>query len=100
MKKLKLHEIIAHIKEGKNAVLYELIHPYRKMLWIYFSHEYNSDDLILVVSSVTNALQYVLIASSENFSCIIDDYVGDAEDAEEQKELMNFNAQIFNPCTE
>lgn len=79
---MKLHELINTFIEGKHAVEYSFIHPYRKMLRVYFK-DYFTTEPVLAPVMVANAVQYCLIIPSgellEGLSMYDDDVLNDPE---------------------
>lgn len=64
---MKLYEIININTEDKKSVLIELMAPYKKSLKTYFENEFNATDLIMMVTSVTNATSYGKIVPANEF---------------------------------
>jgi hypothetical protein len=103
---MKLHEILAINSEPTKSVLYELCLPYLKMLKKYHDSMFN-EQTILMVTSVSNAAQYVKIIPASEFSqCVYDfmgvDYVVEDKDEEEfdedifaEYETICFNSKIL-----
>ena len=97
-------EILAFNEEATKSVLFELVHPYLKTLYIYYKDLFNCEP-ILMVTSVSNACQYVKIVSSEDFQEAACAYIG-CEEYElqindeylSQFETINFNSRLLKDC--
>jgi hypothetical protein len=87
---MKLHEIITANEEGKE-ILIEALLPYRKSLNVLMPNS------VLMVTMVSNAVQYGRIVPIEGFSEVLEEYVNSQddmteEDKEAEKELINFQS--------
>ena len=96
---MKLHEIIKHNENETTSILYEALHPYRKLLYAYYSNEFYPSEPVLMVTDVFNAAQYVKIVPSEDFLQTVEDYARtrseDIEDIETDIETINFNSKLL-----
>jgi hypothetical protein len=75
---MKLHEIIQTNFEDQKSVLIEKMVPCKKSLKIYFSDYFGTNDLILMVTSVTNATTYGKIVTGSDFIDAIEAWIGEA----------------------
>ena len=83
MKKFKLHELVNIFKnEHETAVLWELVEPYKKQLYVYFSRFYCSEPIVMI-TSVTNNSSYCRIVPESDFSEAICAYIGECPDLED-----------------
>jgi hypothetical protein len=69
---MKLHEIIEINGEDKKSVLIETMAKYKNSLRVYFEDYFCTKDLILMVTSVTNATSYGKIVPASEFSDAVD----------------------------
>ena len=96
---MKLHEIIKHNENETTSILYEALHPYKKLLYAYYSNEFYPSEPVLMVTSVFNAAQYAKIVPSEDFMQIVEDFAKsrseDIEDIETDIETINFNSTFL-----
>ncbi len=79
---------------GTQAVLYEYVHPYRKLLKAYFEAHYTTPPLLIPVA-VSNAAQYCLIAPEQDVCNAIYAYDADAIDDDELMEQYTQYIQIL-----
>lgn len=90
-----LNEIISTNEEGTKSILIELLHPYKKSLFTYYSNYFNCDP-ILMVTDVFNAAQYALIVPANEMNEAIYNYLENSglneEEKEEQVELISFQS--------
>lgn len=85
MKKFKLHELVNIFEnEHETAVLWELISPYKKQLYVYFSRFYRSEPM-LMVTSVTNNSSYCRVVPESDFFDAVCAYIGDYMNLEDEK---------------
>lgn len=85
MKKFKLHELVNIFEcEHETAVLWELVEPYKKQLYVYFSHFYCSEP-VLMVTSVTNNSSYCRIVPESDFFEAVCAYIGDCVNLEDEE---------------
>lgn len=86
---MKLHEIIKALENPESSVLIEVMQPYFKSLRAYYTAHgtrFNSE-LILMVTSVTNATAYARIEPADEFSEALEQYIDTMElETEEEKE--------------
>ena len=84
MKEFKLHELVNIFEcEHETAVLWELVAPYKKLLYVYFSRFYG-DDPVLMVTSVTNNSSYCRIVPESDFFDAVCAYIGDCVDIDDE----------------
>lgn len=96
MKTLKMYEIIEHCNELKNSVLIEQIIPYKKSLLTYYNNYFTSEP-VLMVTSVFNAAQYVIIVPANELIESIGDYLQDCECMnEESPNYEQYETICFN----
>jgi hypothetical protein len=97
MKAMNLSEIIAQNEKADESILYELIHPYLKSLYVYYKDLFCSEP-ILMITDVTNAAQYGRIVSSNEFSEAICDYIGIDLEPEDQEsdDFAMYESICFN----
>ena len=74
---MKLHEIIEINAEDQKSVLIETMLPYKKSLTTYFENEFNTSDLIMMVTSVTNATSYGKIVPAAEFHDAIEAWINE-----------------------
>jgi hypothetical protein len=91
-----LHEIITIFeREPEKSILIELLVPYKKSLLTYYSRLFSCEPLLMVVS-VTNATQYGIIVSANEFSEAIEHHLNgcntDSEERKGERELISFNS--------
>jgi len=67
MKNYKLFEIIEINEDDQKSLLIELMVPYKRSLVTYFEDYFCTNDLILMVTSVTNATSYGKIVPASDF---------------------------------
>ena len=91
---MKLHEIITINEEPHKTVLYELCQPYLKSLKKYYQNYFDSRDIIVMVSNVTNSTCYVKFCCPENFEQSVLDYLC-VNYVETDRENENFNEDLF-----
>lgn len=85
MKQFKLHELIEIFEcEHETSVLWELVSPYKKQLYVYFSRFYRNEP-ILMITSVTNNSSYCRIVPESDFFDAICAYIGDCVDIEDEE---------------
>ena len=105
---MKLHEII--YQNDYTSIRFDLLQPYLKSLHTYFSSQFISEPVVMVVS-VTNAAQYCKIVSADNLhdevlnwiddsgQCIDIDYISENYDNctdEEQELFAAYETIMFN----
>jgi hypothetical protein len=97
MKTMNLSDIIAQNEKADESILYELIHPYLKSLYVYYKDLFCSEP-ILMITDVTNAAQYCRIVDSNDFSDAVCDYLGlDSEpDDTESDDFAMYESICFN----
>jgi hypothetical protein len=97
MKAMKLSEIIAQNKKVDESILYEMIQPYLKSLYVYYKDLFCSEP-VLMVTDVTNASQYCRIVDSNDFSEAICDYIGIDFEPEDQEsdDFAYYESICFN----
>ena len=93
---MRLTELIKLLDNsgGAQAVLYEYIHPYRKLLKAYFEAYYTTPPLLIPVA-VFNAAQYCLIAPEQDVYDAIFTYDSEAVEDEELLEQYTQYIQIL-----
>lgn len=98
---MKLAEIITLNMDGKKAILFEKVQPYLKSLNVYYSGYFRGEPL-LMVTSITNATQYVKIVDSYDFNEAICEYIGcedieneNNEDKINERETIQFNSRML-----
>lgn len=99
---MKLHEIIKLNEDHETSLLVESLIPYKKSLLTYYK-DYFCCEPILMVTSVSNAVQYAKIVPSNEFKDAIYAYIGvdyvneENEDSEEfaEFETINFNSILL-----
>lgn len=103
MKNLKLHEIIELLEAPGNSVLIELMQPYFKSLRTYYRENSTrfKPELILMVTSITNATSYARIESVDEFTEALEEYINTMdleteEERENERETINFNSRMLN----
>ena len=85
MRKFKLHELVEIFEnEHETAVLWELVEPYKKQLYVYFSRFYCSEPIVMV-TSVTNNNSYCRIVPESDFFEAICAYMGEFPDLEDEE---------------
>ena len=89
MRNMKLHEIIETFEDGKQAIITELLIPYKKQLLTYYTDYFCRSEPILMVTSVTNNSSYAIIVS--DFYEAIQEYYN-WEATEEDIELISFQS--------
>ena len=88
MKNLKLHEIIELNEEDTNAILIELLLPYKKSLLTYYSNYFASEPA-LMVTAVMNAAQYgKIVPSDELWDAFIAYDNGETENIQDQSDYF------------
>lgn len=93
MKQFKLHELVNIFEnEHEEAVLWELVSPYKKQLYVYFSRFYRGDP-VLMVTSVTNNSTYCRIVPEGDFFDAVCAYMGD--DDEESDSFAQYESICF-----
>ena len=98
---MKLHEIIAINDSGNNdSLLIELLIPYKNSLLTYYK-DYFCSDPIVMVTMVSNAVQYGIIVSSNDFAEAFECYVesqnlDSEEDKEMSRETISFNSIMLS----
>ena len=101
---MKLNTIIEVNNNPAECVLIEKMTPYKKSLKVYFEHEFNTSDLIMLVTSVTNTTSYGKIVPANEFHEAVCewlqvDYI-DFEDTESDVfaayETICANSRMFN----
>jgi hypothetical protein len=97
MKTMNLSEIIAQNEKADESILYELIHPYLKILYVYYKDLFCCEP-VLMVTDVTNASQYCRIVDSNDFSEAVCDYLGlDSEPEDtESDDFADYETIMFN----
>ena len=96
MKTLKLHEIIEINNSGDDSILTELLVPYKKSLLTYYNNLFPSEP-ILMVTMVTNAVQYGKIVPSAEFTEALIEYIEDPDCMEEDNEnFCEYETISFN----
>jgi hypothetical protein len=73
------------------SVLFEVMQPKLKSLYIYYKSLYFSEP-ILLGTSVTNATCYVKIVSENDYDYYLNEW---SEGEESEKEIMNFNSRML-----
>lgn len=103
MKNLKLYEIIELLETPGNSVLIELMQPYFKSLRTYYRENSTKfkPELILMVTSVTNATSYARIEPVDEFNEALEEYINTMdleteEERENERETINFNSRMLN----
>lgn len=96
---MKLHEIISNMEnDHETALLYDVIAPYKKLLYFYFKDQFGCEP-ILMVTSVTNCTQYVKIVPANEFSDALYHWIEsmelNKEDADIEGETISFNSRMF-----
>ena len=86
---MQLNQIIKRLESNKEAVLVELLLPYKKSLLTYFSAYFSSEPLLLVIS-VSNAAQYATVCPCDEIHEALESY--DDELTDEDKEVILFNS--------
>jgi hypothetical protein len=72
---MKLHEIIKLNESHSNAILVELLIPYKRSLLTYYTDLFCCEP-ILMVTDVMNACQYAKIVPANEFSEAVCAYMG------------------------
>jgi hypothetical protein len=72
---MKLHEIIEANKDPQKSILWEAIQPYINSLNTYYENQFRGE-VILMVTDVMNAAQYVKLVDCEEFTEAIAEYIG------------------------
>jgi hypothetical protein len=93
---MKRYEIIEAISNPENNILIEKILPYKRSLHVYYSRLFCCEPILMVIS-VSNAVQYGTIVPSNGFSEALDHYINSCqfeseEDAEAERETVSFNS--------
>ena len=93
---MKLYEIIEANEKDNISILIELLVPYKKSLFTYYSRWFCSEP-VLMVTMVANAVQYAKIVPANEFAEAMDEWVNadntlSDEDKEDEKETINFNS--------
>jgi len=99
---MKLHEIISTNEVSTNSILIEKLLPYKKQLYVYYKDLFCCDP-VLMVTMVSNAVQYAKIVPSNEFMESICEYLEvdyiDEEDTENDNfsayEEINFNSRML-----
>ena len=106
MKAMNLSDIIAQNEKADESILYELIHPYLKSLYVYYKDLFCSEP-VLMVTDVMNAAQYCRIVDSNELTDAICDYLGldsEPEDTESDEfsyyETICFNSKFLKDIIE
>ena len=92
---MKLHEIIDINDGGKETILTEILHKYKKSLLAYYTAQFPSEPVLMVVE-VFNAAQYAMIVPSAEIDDAIRyyyefEYLPERE-IDNQIELINFQS--------
>ena len=101
MKKLKLYEIIEIFeKEDNDSILIKLLIPYKKSLLTYYS-DYFCCEPILMITIVSNAVQYAIIVPSNEFNEALYTYVqsmclDNKEEETTAEEVISFNSIMLS----
>ena len=93
---MKLHEIISANENKTTSILIEEILKYKRSLNTFFCALFCCEP-ILMVTMVSNAVQYAKIVPSDCFLEIVEDYVDtmnleSSEDIANEIELINFQS--------
>ena len=94
MKNMKLHEIIETFENGKQAILTELLVPYKKQLLTYYTDYFCNSNPVLMITSVTNNSAYAIIVPDCELYEAIQEYY-DEEATEEDIELISFQSILL-----
>jgi hypothetical protein len=96
---MKLYEIISKLKEDTNSVLIESMLPYKNSLHTYYSNLFCCEP-ILMVTMISNAVQYAQIVPSHEFSEAVSRWVESMnlsdEDRDNEIELINLQSIYLN----
>ena len=96
MKTLKLHEIIELNEDITKDILIELLLPYKKSLLTYYNDLFLSEP-VLMVTMVSNAVQYGKIVPSAEFTEALIEYIEDPDCMEEDNEnFCEYETISFN----
>lgn len=82
---MKLHEIITANEDYTQSVLIEEIVKYKKQLYVYYSHYFSSEP-VLMVTEVMNAAQYGRIEPANEIDEAICAYLDDYDCQNEESE--------------
>lgn len=100
---MKLHEIIKTLEEPNNSVLVETMQPYFKSLRAYYSANGTrlNSELVLMVTSITNATAYARIEPADEFSEALEQYINTMEleteeEREHERELISIQSKFLN----
>jgi hypothetical protein len=102
-KPMTRQEILALNEEATKSILFELVHPYLKTLYIYYKDLFGCEP-ILMVTSVSNACQYVKIVPLNEFLETLCEYLEDYNCIDEDSEnfaafeTINFNSRLLKDC--
>lgn len=92
---MKLHEIIQALEEPTNSVQIDTLIPYKKSLFTYYEN-YFCCEPILMVTMVSNAVQYAQIVSANDFTDAVFHWVESMnlsdEDKESEIEVISYNS--------
>ncbi len=106
METLNLNKIISLNENDTTSILYESMQPYLKSLYVYYKNYFNCEP-VCMVTSVSNAAQYVKIVASNDFYYAICaflevDYIIEDETEEgfnfdnfAEYETINFNSKML-----
>ena len=86
-----LNQIISANDTGTDAILIELLVPYKKSLFAYYTNYFISEPILMVVS-VSNVAQYGIIVPIDEIHEALDTYIGSEEYNEDDKEVILFNS--------
>ena len=95
MKTLKLYEII-ELNENHNSLLIELLIPYKRSLYTYYKDNFCGEP-VLMVTSVSNAVQYAKIVPANELTESVIDWIGDPDCMNEDNEnFAEYETICFN----
>lgn len=81
---MKLYEIIEANEKDNISILIELLVPYKKSLFTYYSRWFCSEP-VLMVTMVANAVQYAKIVPANEFAEAISDWMGEPIDFDDEE---------------
>jgi hypothetical protein len=89
------HEIIEKNEVENSSILYELVHPYLRSLNTYFKDLW-CDEVIVMVTSVSNACQYVKFVTASEYIEALEAWTKD----ECEQETISANSKFLKQLIE
>lgn len=93
---VEINDLLVSNMEAGGAILYDVIHPYKKSLRTYYE-DYFGCEPVLMVTSVSNAAVYGVIVPINELQEYLNDYLGalDPDDREAEEETILFNSKLL-----